>query len=68
MVAKGTDIPTKEEGKVIWMWKDESSSADKDTDMSEDAVVTPSTARKNVQKVCFLLVAIEARTSHNFVC
>ncbi|KFH73488.1 hypothetical protein MVEG_00704 [Podila verticillata NRRL 6337] len=49
VVAKGTDIPTKEEGKVIWMWKDESS-ADKDTDMSEDTVVTPSTARKNVQK------------------
>ncbi|KAF9325909.1 hypothetical protein BG006_010629 [Podila minutissima] len=49
VVAKGTDIPTKEEGKLIWMWKDETSS-DKDIDMSEDAVVKPSTARKNVQK------------------
>lgn len=68
MVAKGTDIPTKEEGKVVWMWKDESSSADKDTDMSEDAVATPSTARKNVQKVCFLFVAIEAGISDGFVC
>ncbi|KAG0337832.1 hypothetical protein BG000_004886 [Podila horticola] len=49
VVAKGTDIPTKEEGKVIWMWRDETSS-DKDAEISEDAAVKPSTARKNVQK------------------
>ncbi|KAF9209458.1 hypothetical protein BGZ49_004303 [Haplosporangium sp. Z 27] len=55
VIAKGTDIPAKEEGKVVWMWKDESSSvvgstaANDDSEMQDDTV-KPSTARKTVHK------------------
>ncbi|KAF9350693.1 hypothetical protein BGX26_011186 [Mortierella sp. AD094] len=55
VVAKGTDVPVKEEGKVVWMWKDESfvsnssAAANGDSAMQVD-VVKPSTARKTVHK------------------
>ncbi|KAF9186784.1 hypothetical protein BGZ51_001757 [Haplosporangium sp. Z 767] len=53
VIAKGTDIPAKEEGKVVWMWKDESNAnnslARSDSAMTEDTV-KPSTARKTVHK------------------
>ncbi|KAF9112728.1 hypothetical protein BGX27_002903 [Mortierella sp. AM989] len=55
VIAKGTDIPTKEEGKVVWMWKDESSPvsdsvvSNGDSAMQVDSV-KPSTARKTVHK------------------
>ncbi|KAG0351814.1 hypothetical protein BC939DRAFT_503973 [Gamsiella multidivaricata] len=55
VIAKGTDVPVKEEGKVIWMWKDESSSpsvtsvADADNAMQEDSIKS-SSARKTVHK------------------
>ncbi|KAG0262296.1 hypothetical protein BG011_000124 [Mortierella polycephala] len=53
VIAKGTDIPAKEEGKVVWMWRDESSASSSlvgsDSAMAEDTV-KPSTARKTVHK------------------
>ena len=55
MIAKGTDVPAKEEGKVVWMWKDESSIsmtslAMADAAMEEDTV-KPTAAAKSVHKV-----------------
>lgn len=56
VIARGTDIPAKEEGKVVWLWKDEVSSssivtiADANNAMQEDSV-KPSSARKTVHKV-----------------
>ncbi|GJJ74608.1 hypothetical protein EMPS_06966 [Entomortierella parvispora] len=49
VIAKGSDIPTKEEGKIVWMWKDLSANADKDVEMTEGAAA-PSDAKKTVQK------------------
>ncbi|KAI1294080.1 hypothetical protein EDD11_008260 [Mortierella claussenii] len=55
VVAKGTDVPAKEEGKVVWMWKDESSAVAQTTASSsenamEEDVVKSSSARKTVHK------------------
>ncbi|KAF9428598.1 hypothetical protein BGZ94_001809 [Podila epigama] len=53
VVAKGADIPAKEEGKTVWMWRDESLAAkngDNDVEMSEAVTEKPSTSRKNVHK------------------
>ncbi|KAK3816176.1 MAG: hypothetical protein J3Q66DRAFT_341837 [Benniella sp.] len=56
VIARGTDIPAKEEGKVVWLWKDEvlSSSivtiADANNAMQEDSVKPSSSARKTVHK------------------
>ncbi|KAF9968091.1 hypothetical protein BGZ70_006753 [Mortierella alpina] len=54
VIAKGTDVPAKEEGKVVWMWKDESSTsvtslAMADAAMEEDTV-KPTAAAKSVHK------------------
>ncbi|KAF8939234.1 hypothetical protein EDD21DRAFT_366681 [Dissophora ornata] len=55
VIAKGTDVTAKEESKVVWMWKDESTSsslvsvAEADSAMHED-VIKPSSARKTVHK------------------
>ncbi|KAG9324656.1 hypothetical protein KVV02_000333 [Mortierella alpina] len=54
VIAKGTDVPAKEEGKVVWMWKDESSTsmtslAMADAAMEEDTV-KPTAAVKSVHK------------------
>lgn len=55
MVAKGTDVTAKDEGKTVWMWKEESSTpssvaASADSDMALDTVKS-SSARKAVHKV-----------------
>ncbi|KAF9954700.1 hypothetical protein BGZ72_004361 [Mortierella alpina] len=54
VIAKGTDVPAKEEGKVVWMWKDESATsvtslAMADAAMEEDTV-KPAAAHKSVHK------------------
>ncbi|KAF9144515.1 hypothetical protein BG015_000080 [Linnemannia schmuckeri] len=54
VVAKGTDVTAKDEGKIVWMWKEESSTpssvaAAADSDMAVDTV-KPSSARKAVHK------------------
>ncbi|KAF9096653.1 hypothetical protein BGX29_008477 [Mortierella sp. GBA35] len=54
VVAKGTDITAKDEGKVVWMWKEELSTpssvaAAADSDMAVDTV-TSSSAQKSVHK------------------
>ncbi|KAK3844272.1 MAG: hypothetical protein J3R72DRAFT_438433 [Linnemannia gamsii] len=54
VVAKGTDIVAKDEGKTVWMWKEESSTpssiaAAADSDMAVDTVKS-SSARKAVFK------------------
>ncbi|KAG0317426.1 hypothetical protein BGZ97_005435 [Linnemannia gamsii] len=54
VVAKGTDVTAKDEGKTVWMWKEESSTpssvaAAADTDMAVDTVKA-SSARKVVHK------------------
>ncbi|KAG0209962.1 hypothetical protein BGX28_009833 [Mortierella sp. GBA30] len=54
VIAKGTDIPAKEEGKVVWLWKDESSSlpaslASGDAAMEVDTAKSSSTL-KSVHK------------------
>ncbi|KAF9544916.1 hypothetical protein EC957_011541 [Mortierella hygrophila] len=54
VVAKGTDVTAKDEGKTVWMWKEESSTpssvaAAADSDMAVDTVKS-SSARKAVQK------------------
>ncbi|KAG0055022.1 hypothetical protein BGZ83_009792 [Gryganskiella cystojenkinii] len=51
VIAKGSDIPIKEESKVVWMWKEISAAAaSADVEMTDGAAVTPSDARKTVQK------------------
>ncbi|KAF9146662.1 hypothetical protein BGX30_011854 [Mortierella sp. GBA39] len=54
VVAKGTDVTAKDEGKTVWMWKEESSTpssvaAAADSDMAVDTIKS-SSARKAVQK------------------
>ncbi|KAF9123416.1 hypothetical protein BGW39_008984 [Mortierella sp. 14UC] len=54
VVAKGTDITAKDEGKTVWLWKEELSTpssvaATTDSDMAVDTV-KPSSARKAVHK------------------
>ncbi|KAG0081012.1 hypothetical protein BGZ90_010520 [Linnemannia elongata] len=54
VVAKGTDVTAKDEGKTVWMWKEESSTpssvaASADSDMALDTVKS-SSARKAVHK------------------
>ncbi|KAF9898772.1 hypothetical protein BX616_003625, partial [Lobosporangium transversale] len=54
VIAKGTDVPTKEEGKVVWRWVDETSTASDPSILNNNDVIEsvrkPSSARKTVHK------------------
>ncbi|KAG0228218.1 hypothetical protein BGX31_006682 [Mortierella sp. GBA43] len=53
VIAKGTDIPAKEEGRVVWMWKHETTSSAPIVPVTDDMQVDPvdsSSARKTVHK------------------
>ncbi|KAG0228112.1 hypothetical protein BGW42_002413 [Actinomortierella wolfii] len=60
VIGKGTDITAKEEGKVVWMWRDESAASknaekQENTDMDVDgdeasSTTTSTTAKKTVKK------------------
>ncbi|KAF9941666.1 hypothetical protein BGZ65_002174 [Modicella reniformis] len=47
VIAKGIDIPTKEEERIVWMWKDDN---DELMEEEEEDLVKSSTARKTVHK------------------